>query len=294
MAVVGYVLNNEVLSKIFHFFKWENIEFVDFDFARLNEVLVGFFKSFGYKTGAFFSANILHNGISMLMVILTVVSIGYVLRNKEKVSESQYWFTWFVICNYVTFIMINTMTNMSYAGRYNIPIIVLSMPMIAIWVLNVGIKEIYKNTIAIALVLFLCLCGILRYKNISALGSSDEFCIIAEEIQARGYKNGYATFWNGNVLTELTDGNVEVWTWCDGTEGLKNINSINDTFKWLQAVEHDTKVPSGKLFIILTKDELSVFKWKDKLDFSEVIYESDNYFVFGYPSYERLLNDTSR
>ena len=66
---------------------------------------------------------------------------------------------------------------------------------------------------------------------------------VADWLVDNGYTHGFATFWNGNLLTEASDGRLEVYVfdqWEDA--GL---------FKWLQKKSHWTQLPEGKVFVFI-------------------------------------------
>lgn len=56
-----------------------------------------------------------------------------------------------------------------------------------------------------------------------------------------GFTAGFASFWNGNVLTEASDGALEVYVY----------NSWEDTQpgEWLQRVSHTQTLPEGRVFV---------------------------------------------
>lgn len=68
------------------------------------------------------------------------------------------------------------------------------------------------------------------------------------------YKYGLATFWNSNILTELSDGKLEMWT-------LDNYGKYGNQWaklryrSWLQDRRHLEKDPDGKIFLILYNSE---------------------------------------
>ena len=71
---------------------------------------------------------------------------------------------------------------------------------------------------------------------------------VADWLVENGYTQGFATFWNGNLLTEASDGRLEVYVfdqWEDA--GL---------FKWLQKKSHWTQLPEGKVFVFIEGVEL--------------------------------------
>lgn len=66
---------------------------------------------------------------------------------------------------------------------------------------------------------------------------------VADWLVENGYTQGFATFWNGNVLTEASDGRLELYVFDNWKEaGLK---------KWLQRKSHWTQLPEGKVFVFI-------------------------------------------
>ena len=70
------------------------------------------------------------------------------------------------------------------------------------------------------------------------------------------------------------------------------VTSIDDTYKWLQLTAHDYTHPTGKVFLLFTINEWENNPWKGKLSTEHIIYQSDNYMVIGYDTYEKLRQDT--
>lgn len=63
-----------------------------------------------------------------------------------------------------------------------------------------------------------------------------------------GYTKGFATFWNANVLTEASDGAIEVYVY-DGWED-------KERSEWLQQTAHRNSLPEGRVFVYLSSDEV--------------------------------------
>ena len=86
----------------------------------------------------------------------------------------------------------------------------------------------------------------------------------ADWLVENGYKEGFATFWNGNVLSEASNGQIEVWALC---EGLKEPT----IHRWLQKVAHSTAYPKGKCFVYATSMQV----WNQEVDtkYMELIAE---------------------
>ena len=110
---------------------------------------------------------------------------------------------------------------------------------------------------------------------------------ILKVLEDNDYKNGYASFWNGNVYTELSNGEIEFWVFQD--TDLENVQSFDELYQWLQIKDHMSNKPSGKVFVLLSNEEYKSTPLKKYLNEDNVIYNSGNYIIFGYDSYEELV-----
>lgn len=87
-------------------------------------------------------------------------------------------------------------------------------------------------------------------------------------------------------MTELSNGTIEMWDWCD--EGLENVQDVDQTYHWLQLVEHDSTHPDGKVFMLFSKDEFEKCTWRMQLRREHFVYDSENYVVLGYENYDAM------
>lgn len=104
-----------------------------------------------------------------------------------------------------------------------------------------------------------------------------------------GYTQGIATFWNSDIITPLSNGKIEMWTEVDV--------DAPRTYEWLQVKSHDELPKEGKIFVIrpmsdLTDQDPTVNQYligtKDHL-----VYQDDNYFIYGYKNTEEYLEITN-
>lgn len=104
----------------------------------------------------------------------------------------------------------------------------------------------------------------------------------------QGYTQGYASFWNGNVLTEWSDGQIEMWVTSD-------FNTMQP-YQWLQKTSHGTP-PEGQVFLLTTMDELGSMNLSQLYWWSNVVYEDGDeqenrahrYVVMVYKNYDDMI-----
>ena len=98
---------------------------------------------------------------------------------------------------------------------------------------------------------------------------------------------GFATFWNANVTTELTNGKIEL----AGLEpdGLNPDTNLRFNIqRWLNPVKfHNPLYHQGESFLLLTRAEWELAKAAER-PFSQLQpdYEDDGFIIIRYPSSE--------
>jgi len=294
-ALIGYVINTRILSKIFTFEQWDSICFQGFDVYKLQQVVNGFLTSYGYKTEKVFSTALLCNFICLCWLVLTLTACLYILKNRKRVTPSHFRLALFTVAAFATFIILYVFTDLGYGNRYNLPIIILSIPMIAVLFKNTKLQSSVNYALLTLFVLLVLCAGGLRCRDKCRVDYTAELRGIVAALQNEQYTEGYTTLWRGNVLTELSNGVIDVRVWQE-SEPYQHItvDSIDDTNKWLQLVAHDYTRPEGKVFLLFTTTEWENNPWKGKLSTDNVIYHSGEYMVIGYESYDKLLKDTTQ
>ena len=102
--------------------------------------------------------------------------------------------------------------------------------------------------------------------------------------------NGYATFWNANVLTELSNGKIEVWSWgVESSDEFRNMTSPDEIYEWLQLKDHKKERLEGKVFILLSNAEIASFPRREALESIPCFWYSDEYKMWVFESYEELV-----
>ncbi len=291
---IGYIINSKILSQIYTFKSYSSIGInKNFLLHPLKHILANLFYCF---RGLLHVFGVLTDRITVLSVVMAIVGAVWIfltfyalyfsIKHKDKVSPALYRLSLSIFVAYVIFLLIYIFTSMAYADRYLLPISVLSIPLIALFLQEVELKHFKANCYLIFVVLVLIQGGAYLYEFKDLDGNSDTRKILSF-LNENDYQNGYATFWNGNIYTELSNGAVNIWVWCD--DHIERVNDINTTNKWLQYKSHDNTTPQGKVFILLSLQEYQDTIFKDELDKEDPIYLSDEHIVFGFDSYDDLV-----
>lgn len=87
------------------------------------------------------------------------------------------------------------------------------------------------------------------------------------------YNTGVSEFWTGNIVTEISNGKIEMYTVTDGYKP-------NEIYCWLQKQSHLEDYKNLNHYFILCEYDKDRFV-EAPVDGSEIIYMDDNYIVYG-------------
>ena len=189
---------------------------------------------------------------------------------------------WFFVTAFVLNTFVFLFTTSTIVARYYITVFLFVLPLLCIYFT-------YEKLPLDPLLLALLLCG--------ALGLTTAKCVysfadkdknqdrrpVAAFLEEQGYTFGYASYWNGNILTELTDGKVEV----------ANIHEIDrmDPFTWSSPVKYYREgYHQGKTFLLLTDREAEEYARVPAVAAGRVVYEKQGYVVLHYDSTEEVFS----
>lgn len=290
-TMLGYFISERLLSRVFRFHSYSNNKFKIFSevplltqFSKLTEDLLGLL---GYSQGVkLFSLQGIRNIAVLLLLLLFILMFIKILNTKNLSYEKKFTAVFFIssfLISSATFILLDT-----YTSRYYIPVLAAAVPAAAIYWQEEEKKLdrifIGGGCIAAALII-----GLLVWKEY-AFDCRDNKNN-REDVLAYLLDNdltfGYATFWNGNVLTELSNGEVEV-------AGVSTINKDSIGYhQWLTfAKYHEPGYHEGKVFILLAQSELEAFQSTELSKEGELAYQDSGYTVYVFqdnqPIYSRV------
>ncbi|HIZ42735.1 MAG TPA: hypothetical protein H9811_09260 [Candidatus Gemmiger excrementigallinarum] len=178
---------------------------------------------------------------------------------------------------------------MVYYTRYNIPVVVLMMPVAVDYLYRLPRCRLWRGALLGGMAALLLWCGNDYYTELwpKNMTSSQEAAVAA--LRVAGYTEGYATFWNANVMVELSNGAFDIRVWKPG----EDVTDPDNLYEWLQVADHFDMVPEGPVFLLFNKKEAEYTTPSQVLDQGTVEYEDDNCIAFGYPSYEAMRSDFS-
>jgi len=252
--LAGYLISAGVLSKIYHFKSFEETLLYELNWEEVFRQINYLPYYFGFVNRQnLISLNGLVNATAIGVVFASFACMIGLLVKEREFAAGQRLFIWFAVCSLALGIALNSMMRYAQLGggaytvSYYMPGVVLlvSMAYIAVDKMKVNLKG-FKTVLLLAMTsVFFLQAG--RYiRNDFRIGDAD-YRKTAHYLVDNGYTSGFATFWNANVMTEATDGKLDVYTF----------GSWNDSELWsgLQKMEHFEKLPEGKVFVLVDYEE---------------------------------------
>ena len=282
-AMAGYVCNVAIIAKMYTFQTYEATNFIQVFqgvlLERLQNVVGNLLLLFGYIANKGFLSV---RGLISLIAFAFLIGIFLLTRRCCKLlNGSQAFVLLFFEVAFVlnTFVFLFTTSTMS--ERYYITVFIFALPLLVFYFE----QESYSlDKLLVALFLVGTL-GLTTAKCVYSLASNDKNENIREAVeflQEEGYTFGYSTYWNGNIMTELSDGDIEV-------AQIADFPSVT-YFRWSSPTRYyEEGYHEGKSFLLLTREEYEAYKEHPYVQAGERVYQDLEYIIFYYDNAEEFF-----
>lgn len=280
----GYLVNAKALAGRYHFESWVGGMKFGVSAQGIMDLFFGTLRAFGYSYGEQEPTPIA-SAFSCVLALIAAVCVIRTFLGRWKKPDQTWLLSVYFLCVYGIFFCMYTFTDMLYSDRYNMAAMVFVIPIIFFNLAEISCNRYWRTGLLAFLGVGVFLSGAFRYARYGSLDKTAELRQIVAYLEEENISAGYATFWNANVLTELSDGMVDVWTLQDGAfDGCGG----NEVLPWLQAAEHLTTMPEGRVFLLLTEEEYAGSPLKEMLDQGEIGYQSAPYILFVFDTYDSV------
>lgn len=285
-SAAGYLINSKILSHFYKYNDWSGFKYTPFDSDKLDKILQGFLNVLGFADGEIFSFATVRTGGSFILIFLAIAYYIYFFNKKNELEERELITGSFFLSATVIYIIIYLFTDMFYEDRYTLPFIVFLLPLVACSLKNHKWLPIVKMIFTACFSLMIFAMSLCIYKGYWFIDKTSEHKDIVNYLNANNYTNGYATYWNANLLTELSNGSIDSFVW---TSSIENIADVDDLYRWLQVKSHKDNPPKDRVFIVLSVEEYNNSVLKRYLNSTNLVYNTNSYYVFGFENYETLI-----
>ena len=288
-SLAGCAVNTLILLKRYKVFEWNDRRFVAFTLGSVIRSISGMINNLGYRASKISLPVMIANGYAILIFGACIGIVWWSLKNYSKITGELVYLSAFFVCSAVVFILLYSLTDMVYYDLYSLPVIVFVFPIVAAGIHESGIKPFNMYSMYAVLIALVWMTSLQTYSELRHTDENVQRREIVEYLAENDYHNGYATFWNANVLTELSNGTIEMYGWQEART-LSYVTGVDDTQQWLQKTSHDTEKPQGKVFQLFDRAEIRDCNWKDYLLDDDIVYETGKYIVYGYGSYDEMTD----
>lgn len=285
-AAIGYLVNALFISKQYQFQTYDTTNFIKVQegvfFDRVQNALGELLQMFGYiENKAFLSLR----GVVTIVAFVIIGILGYVWKKcityrksveivglDDSKEEKRSFTVLFAGISLVLHLFVFIFTTSTMVDRYFIPIAIFFLITALIYM---EWEKVSFDRVVVGVLLLGCLllAGTKTYYSFVTNDKNETRYEMAEFLVEEGYTFGYASYWNSNIMTELSDGKLEM-------ANLWSIESMGD-FKWSSKVSsYDEK--EGKLFLIISQSEKNELEAYNMLEKQPVIFENDDYFVLHF------------
>ena len=284
VAVLGNYVSSEFLSRICSIQKNQvNTSLILPSLKLLIEITYCLLSSFGYD-GLFTSTyKIVTLGLSLMLVGYILFIILKNVIDFKKTDKIELILDSYFVIAIVELFLVMSLSITDRISRYFLPVTIFFVLVIG---LNISKGEFSYKKYNIILSAFLILVVnsfvLLNFENKTTV--NNDLIRFKEIILEEEAYNGYSSFWNGNILTEMSNGAIEAYVFHrdEGKYGKTMVNNLN---QWLQKKDHFDHIPEGKLFLIINDDEKDLIKMKPDCP----SYEGDTRTLYIFDDYQSMM-----
>lgn len=283
ISVLGYLGNVVFIAKNYVFQTYEATNFIPVFqgvlLERIQNVIGNLLLLFGYISNKGFLSV---RGMISLIAFAFLIGLVMLARrcNKLLQDDAHFMLLFFEVAFVLnTFVFVFTTSTMS--ERYYITVFVFAVPLLALYFE----KESYRLDKFLVMTFLVGALLLTTSKSIFSLASNDKNAELRDAVaflQEEGYDFGYATYWNGNIMTELSNGEL----------GVAQIAELADMsfFRWSSPIGYyEEGYHQGKCFLILTRDEYEDYKEHPCIMAGQAVYQDIKYVIFHYDNGEEYF-----
>lgn len=290
---IGYLINAFFISNMYPFQTYDTTNFIVIQggvfMDRVQNALGELLQMFGYiENRAFLSLR----GFITILAFVMIATLGFTWVKSmryslvqstalvEPVEQNHRRFTvLFAGISFVLHLFVFVFTTSTMVDRYFIPIAIFFLLTLAIYMEWEGLVF---DRVVVCLILggSLAFAGVKTYYSFVSNDKNADRYEMAEYLVEEGYTFGYASYWNSNIMTEVSDGALEM-------ANLWSLESLGD-FKWSSKMS-SYEPKEGKIFLIAGADELAAVEEYGMLEQQKIIFENESYCVLHFDSQAEFL-----
>jgi hypothetical protein len=220
--------------------------------------------------------------VSLSSFVFMIILVYIIVKMCRQCEGKRLFAAIFAVSAFCINTFMFVFTTSTLVPRYYITVFIFILPLIAFY-FDGRENWLDRSITAVLLAAVLLLGSAKTTLSFITVDKNESKRDVAEFLVDSGYDFGYATYWNANIMTELTDAKVE-------TANILEPQSMT-YFTWSTPSKYyEDGYSDGKVFLLLTKEEASEYADCKAVEQGEKVYENAEYIVFSYGSAEELLD----
>lgn len=245
--LIGYRINSRVLSGIYHFERFDGMEMGGLNLPLLGDQVQYLMNFFGLSEGIpILSAGGIADMLTVCMCVLMAVAVLTLMKRRAALAQGVRLLTGFAVFAVALGMFLNLITGTTenrYAVGYYMAGAFMLVVLVMLLIANMRCGMAWVRTAAMLAVLGVFFLQSASFVRSYMVHEETEHEAAAAWLTENGYTQGFASFWNGNILTELSDGKLEMYVYGELTEP--------ELTPWLQETCHLTDAPEGRAFVFV-------------------------------------------
>ena len=284
--LAGYLINAQVLSRIYEYKSFSQTLMYSLDWEEVGKQINYLPKYFGYTDGVqLISIDGLVNALSLGVIAAVVISACMLIAGQDTLCAGEKLAVWFPVCSVLIGIVVNSVTiygNTSGIGSvsYYLPGLMLLISLAFMLVEKSFVRAQCIRTMLLLMMTAVFMLNSVQYIRKNFRVADADYELTAQWLVDNGYTTGFATFWNANLLTEATDGKLDVYTYQQWDQ--------SELYKWLQKKEHFGNLPEGKVFVFVEKAE-KTDGYVPLAREENLVMQTNNGWIYGYDSAQEVV-----
>lgn len=283
-SLLGYCINVLWVSRQYVFQTYETTNFIavyqGILAERVQNAIGSLLMLFGYIPDKGFLSI---RGIVTMLSFVAIALCAYCSVRVYRGSCGQRFFVaLFLAVSMGLNLFVFVFTTSTMVPRYYITTLIFVLPVVAFYMEG---RDPAFDKLAVSLLLACCfLLGAAKVTlSYLTVDKNQGKRAVAAFLRENGYDFGFATYWNANIMTELTDGAVEIGN-IEDPECL-------EFFKWSSPMRYyEEGYHQGETFLLLTAEQTVEYAEAEALRKGEIVYQDGDYTVFVYESVEELMS----
>lgn len=282
-TLIGYGINVVYVSKAYTFQMYDATNFIHIYegifMERLQNAFGAIIMLFGYipDKGVLSLRGVVSLAAFAMIIVLSVVA----WKARKTTHTENNFIVWFFYVSFLLNTFVFVFTNSTLVPRYYITTFVFLIPIFGIYLSE---EKLLVDKYVLAGIMTACLLLGTAKTDLSMMTADKnaQRYPVVDFLMENGYTQGYATYWNGNIMQELSDGKIQTANIGDPEE--------LEFFKWSsETAYYEPDFAAGKTFMLLTKEETEKYADSGAVKAGKPVFESDAFTVLHYDSKEDLF-----